>query len=161
MQKREQREIARIGEVLAFLTADTCQAQLLMQHFGEDPTEIFASAATAQASGSSSSAAGPYSSCGDGCQRCRDGKAMVVPSLGGASVDKNLWKQLVQLVDTGVLPKDSPRLLARFAFGYSSPRINSMKLRDHDLWGRFAGCSFVYLFEVRALVWRGWRGSER
>ena len=41
-----------------------------------------------------------------------------------------------------------PRLLARFAFGYSSPFIAKLGLKSHGLFGMFAGCSFDEIYEM-------------
>ena len=62
---------------------------------------------------------------------------------GGARVDRDLWQQLAS--DTS-LPRDSPRLLARFAFGFSSPRITAAKLKEHPLFGAFMGCDFEAVY---------------
>ena len=120
MEKREQRELARIGEVLAFLTADTCQAALLMEHFGETPDASFART---------------------------KGFGIDLPRGDGASVDADLWQELAAAAAGGALPRDNPRLLARFAFGYSSPRITALRLKQHALFGRFVGCSFEEIYE--------------
>ena len=74
-----------------------------------------------------------------GCQRCRSGVRLEVPQIRGAKVDPDLWRQLKQ---DASLPRDDPRLLARFAFGYSSPFIAKLGLKSHALFGMFAGCSF-------------------
>jgi ATP-dependent DNA helicase RecQ len=131
-KERERRELARISQVIAFVTADCCQAQLLMRHFGEDPGAVF----PRPADEAGPSSGGPLSSCGNGCERCRSGKALAVPKLGGACVDTQLWQKLAS---DAALPRDSPRLLARFAFGFTSPRITALKLKGHPLFGCLTG----------------------
>ena len=83
-----------------------------------------------------------------GCQRCRDGKRLVVPAFCGARVDDALWQELADAAGKGKLPRENPRLLARFAFGYSSPQIASLKLKDHALYGRFVGCAFKDIYDL-------------
>ena len=137
MEQREQRELARIGQVLALFTADACQTRLLCAHFGEHLEDPSGTAPTMAASEAGSSASQAFS-CGTGCQRCRSGICLQVPHVRGAKVAPNLWRQL----QAANLPRDDPRLLARFAFGYKSPRITSLGLASNPLYGMFVGCAF-------------------
>jgi ATP-dependent DNA helicase RecQ len=109
-QKREQQELARIGQVLAFLTADSCHARILTEHFeGKD--------------GPSSLSGAPFP-CGT-CPHCMSGKRLTLGKLEGFTIDPGLWKQLE---NDPQLPRDDPQLVARFALGFRSPQINQLRL---------------------------------
>jgi ATP-dependent DNA helicase RecQ len=78
-QKREQQELARIGQVLAFLTADSCHNRILTEHFeGKD--------------GPSSLSGAPFP-CGS-CPHCTSGKPLALGKFEGFTINPKLWKQL-------------------------------------------------------------------
>merc|ERR1712060_960198 len=122
----EERMLAQIGEVTAFLAADDCKARLLMRHFGDHCPADFR--------------------CGK-CDWCESGSALQLPERLVADVDPELWREFEQAVEQGTLPNDDARLLARVALGFNSPRIRTMKLKEHPLYDAFAGCDFVRVLE--------------
>ena len=119
MVQRETRDLGRLRDVLDFLEADECQAKLLSAHFGDAQTASF--------------------SCGNRCQFCREGKATKLPPRTASSIDSAAWQAFLQIEN---LPRDDPRLIARVAFGSSSPRILQLKFQRHDLYGSFMNCDF-------------------
>lgn len=127
---REKKELARIGEVLAFLSADDCQAMILTEHFeGSDgPSQEGASSK-------------PFP-CGH-CPRCKTGTALDLPKPASFSIDPELWRLLK---DNANLPRDDPHLIARFALGFTSPRIQKLRLGSDQQFGLFAGTPFNDLF---------------
>lgn len=108
-KKLEVREVARLNEVVDFLSTSKCQTNLLRERFGD--TGSFAD------------------SCGH-CAVCfAGGKAAVAFDKAqrerlGRKLDRMRWG-LVQAQDQ--LPRDDPFLLARFAAGISSPRLRKLK----------------------------------
>ena len=69
-----------------------------------------------------------------------------MPEHNGFSVDPSLWENLKA---DSKIPKDDPQLIAKFALGFSTPRISSLKLKKHPLFGAFVGMGYpVVLQEV-------------
>jgi len=130
-QTRQTQELARIGQVLAFITANDCLAKVLTEHFEGG-------------GGPSSSTSSPFP-CGK-CHHCQTGKPVSLPHRGGSRIDPTLWKQLENDPN---LPRDDPLLIARFALGFKSPRINQLRLTNHCHFGLFEGAPFQ---EIMAMV---------
>lgn len=124
-QTREKRELSRIGEVLSFLTAGTCQAQLLTDHFegkyGPSTKE--------------NKTAFPC----EFCPFCKSGTPITLNQRKDFSVDPNLWRKLV---NDPKLPRDDPQLVARFALGFKSPRITSTGLSKSSNFGLMEGAPY-------------------
>ncbi|KAI9005128.1 ATP-dependent DNA helicase RecQ [Hyaloraphidium curvatum] len=116
---RETKEVERLWAVVGFATGDGCLSARLARHFGDSLPE-------------------GAERCGH-CSVCRDGKPCDAPGIGGDSqmdrlemFDDKRWKAI--LSDSAV-PKDDARLLARFAVGFTSPRMTTLKLGKHPLYG--------------------------
>ena len=68
-----------------------------------------------------------------------------MPERGGFSVDPSLWESLKA---DPTIPKDDPLLIAKFALGFTSPRIQTLKLKNHDLYGKFVGLEYSSILET-------------
>lgn len=127
-QTREKGELVRIGEVLAFFTAQDCHSKLLTEHFeGSD--------------GPSTSSNKNTFPCGF-CPFCKSGTPLKLKGRTDFTIDPNLWKNLVNDPN---LPKDDPQLIARFALGFKSPRINQLKLSKSSNFGLMEGAPYADL----------------
>ena len=125
-QSREAKELERVQDVLKLVRADGCHGRRLREYFGERPESA-------------------DWACGDACQYCltRAPVAKLPPAAKRAHDAPALLKLLEAAVASNKLPKDSPRLLARYAFGVSSPRIAQLRRAMPDgntkrLFGAFA-----------------------
>lgn len=117
---RENKEIARLWDVAKWATQGGCLAKKLAQHFGD--------------------------SLPDGAEKCNhcslcanNGFAIDAPGLSeDAQLDKMekfdqaKWEKIIR---EPVVPKDDARLIARFALGFTSPRMTALKLGKHPLFG--------------------------
>lgn len=131
-QNREKRELSRVGEVLSFFTAGTCQAQLLTEHFeGRDGPS------TKDENKKQTHQSFP---CGF-CPFCKSGYALKLNNVRkDFTIDPNLWKKLVS--DPKV-PHDDPHLIARFALGFKSPRITFTGLSKSENFGLMEGAPYA------------------
>jgi ATP-dependent DNA helicase RecQ len=117
MLERQRTELARLEEVLDFVSAEGCQARRLTERFGP---------------------AGETTRCDRGCRFCRVGERLALPERPDrADAERRAeespnWRRVLR--DTGI-PKDDPHLLARFVLGFSSPRIVAEKLKKNPLYG--------------------------
>jgi ATP-dependent DNA helicase RecQ len=110
---REDQEIGRLENVISWCTMDGCLAAKLAAHFGDKLQ-------------------GDADKCGH-CSTCKNGdKPIEAPDIGfdarldkSATFDEKRWKAVLAVAD---LPKDDARLIARFALGYTSPRLTALKL---------------------------------
>jgi ATP-dependent DNA helicase RecQ len=128
LKQREDAEVARYKQVVDFLCADSCQAAILCKHFGEDISSMLSE---------------DGKSCGGGCGFCKaGGKGLKRPVLKGSDVSQRDWAQLTA---DHALPRDSIMLLMRFCCGTNSPRIRQLKLKNHPLYGKFAGADYADL----------------
>lgn len=112
--RRETKEVARIQQVLTLATHDGCQANLLVEYFGETRSEP----------------------CGH-CSYCATRQAQRLPS-------PRQWPPLPASIDTAQLQQlrtahpnalRAPRQVARFLCGLSSPALTRAKLTRHVLFG--------------------------
>jgi ATP-dependent DNA helicase RecQ len=125
--ERESHDIARIKSVVALAEHDGCLTQHLLEYFGETRAE-----------------------CGH-CSRCHGESALPLPRGNGSSKGE---------VDAGVVRRlrgdeidalRSPRQLARFLCGISSPATTRAKLRTRPEFGQWSHVPFA---EVLALAER-------
>jgi ATP-dependent DNA helicase RecQ len=115
--RREASEIARLEEVVGWITADACQVGLLGAHF-DAPLE---------------------KPCGH-CSHCLSGRT-TLPPRAEVPVDERVIAELESLrADHPVLA--DPRSAARFLCGLTSPRLTRAKLARHPLFGRLADAPF-------------------
>jgi ATP-dependent DNA helicase RecQ len=120
---REEREIARLHQVIEFVEQDACQVAALCRHFGEPRDEA----------------------CGH-CSWCLDG-ASELAELPPAEIDEGLWRQALQLQREKSNTLGSARALARFLCGVSSPQMSRAKLTQNPLFGAMSDASFDLLLE--------------
>lgn len=117
-QKREENDIARIALVLALARHEGCLTQFLLNYFGEEHDE-----------------------CGH-CCRCEGVRAQAILIGEQRPLDGIGGNQLHQLREKGDGSLDSPRQLARFLCGISSPATARAKMRGHPLFGVFDSVPF-------------------
>ncbi len=131
-QDREKRELARIGEVLAFLTANDCHAKLLTEHFegSNGPS-------------SSTHHQNPFP-CGV-CPFCKSGSPLKLKHVNEFKIDPYLWTRLER---DEKLPRDDPQLVARYALGFKSPRINQLGLPRSVNFGLMIGVPYAGLISM-------------
>ena len=125
--RSQDRQIARLADVVRFYSADSCQTRFLARHLGDDDADI----------GDKGDGAG----CGH-CEFCIGSRVPVpfqraVDAREQRPLDEQRWAA-VCMAD---VPKDDPLLLARFAAGISSPVISRKfrklptfaSMEDHDV----------------------------
>jgi ATP-dependent DNA helicase RecQ len=117
----EAREIERVRQVLALVTASSCQTNVLVGHFGEERA----------------------SPCGH-CTFSATKKALVLPPPSpapafGLLVDGGRMRALVE---KNARALGHPRQQARFLCGLSSPALSRAKLTKDALFGALAACRF-------------------
>lgn len=116
LQKRESDEIARYQSVVAFATSKNCLASTLARHFGDTISG---------------------ERCGN-CSFCITGDAAVF----NVPWKKPFNKQKLEAILKACPVRDDARLLARVAFGISSPRITALKISKLPVFGSVDDCSF-------------------
>ena len=110
--KREQNELARLGQIVALIEADACQVAVLGAHFGEDNPP-----------------------CGH-CSWCLNGhEAVNLPPRSDATFDETLWADASNLRQAHPQLLGHPRAMARFLCGIPSPSLSKAKLSKHALFG--------------------------
>jgi ATP-dependent DNA helicase RecQ len=123
--QREEREIARLRQVLDFAEHDGCQIAVLCRHFGEALPRP----------------------CGH-CTWCLGGQSRIVlPAAPPAALDEQIVLQARQLRRQQTDALADPTTLARFLCGVSSPGISRARLSNHPLFGSLA---HVPMHTVRA-----------
>ncbi|RKO93257.1 ATP-dependent DNA helicase recQ [Blyttiomyces helicus] len=137
VEKRETDEIARLQSVINWASSRaTCLARSLADHFGD--------AATIPAKG-----CGCCSWCVGGHKGVAMPAASAKPGTGSkrAHGDSAVDAKRVAAVLAVIPARDDPRLLARFAFGISSPRITALRLGRHPAFGSMEDHGFPVLLE--------------
>jgi ATP-dependent DNA helicase RecQ len=128
---REERELARIGQVVKFLCADSCQQALLCAHFGEDISSKLDS----------------KGSCGEDCEYCRGGHVPIArPAAAARTPTSEKVQQLLALMrGSSFFPADiRGQTVMRFCFGTTSPVLTAQH-KSHPLFGAFQGCDYEAL----------------
>jgi ATP-dependent DNA helicase RecQ len=118
MIKREAGELARLQQVLKLVQLESCQHEMLANHFGE----------TLQ------------TPCGH-CSSCR-GEIAPIPGAADASIPQELTESLMPFLHEKQADIDSPRTLSRFLCGITSPKLTRAKLTRHPLFGSLAEVPF-------------------
>ncbi|KAJ7054134.1 ATP-dependent DNA helicase [Mycena amicta] len=119
MEKREADGIARLREVIRFATDDDCLPRSLSVYFGGENTV-------------------PDEGCGT-CTFCLKGQGVEFMPKDVGQVDKNKLAGILRACGE----RDDPRLLARMAFGVTSPRLTALKCStSHPLFGSMAESDF-------------------
>lgn len=122
---REKHEITRLDRVLDYAEEDGCWTRHLLAYFGEQHGE-----------------------CGH-CGRCDGQSPRPIAPAGRASPTEEQKLQLDRLLAERHKALASPRQVARFLCGLSSPATTRAKLRSHRLFGAFGSMQF---HDVMALV---------
>ncbi|KAG1749921.1 ATP-dependent DNA helicase [Suillus paluster] len=125
MLDREEEAIVKLRQVIDFATDDACLAQSLASHFGDD-------------------GAIPTGLCGS-CSFCQTGEGIPFESGAVAQPDPIKIKAILQACPE----RDDPHLLARMAFGVTSPRLTAGKWStSHPLFGSMVEVDFNALVEA-------------
>ncbi|KIJ68526.1 hypothetical protein HYDPIDRAFT_24796 [Hydnomerulius pinastri MD-312] len=119
MLGREEESVVKLRQVIEFTTNDDCLAHGLASHFGDED-------------------AVPGGLCGT-CTFCTTGDAVTFDPQAEAKPDPNKIKAILAACHE----RDDPRLLARMAFGITSPRLTANKWSTyHPLFGSMVDSDF-------------------
>ncbi|TVY71254.1 ATP-dependent DNA helicase RecQ [Lachnellula suecica] len=124
MVKREQEALDRSEEMLALITAKKCFTRSLAQHFGDDLPD-------------------GKTECGH-CTWCMTHVAVVQQTAPPVKFNYPAFKAILDKVPA----RDDPRMLARLAFGITSPRITGMKLGRDPIIGSMEDHQFMDLLNA-------------
>ncbi|KAG1757650.1 ATP-dependent DNA helicase, partial [Suillus lakei] len=125
MLDKEEEAIVKLRRVIDFATDDECLAQGLASYFGDG-------------------AATPTGLCGS-CSFCQTGQGIAFESGAAARPDPIKIKAILHACPE----RDDPRLLARMAFGVTSPRLTAGKWStSHPLFGSIVEVDFNALVEA-------------
>ncbi|KAI9065831.1 ATP-dependent DNA helicase [Trametes sanguinea] len=128
MVAREEEAVEKIRQVIQFATNDDCLAQQLAAYFGDDDVV-------------------PDGMCGQ-CTFCMTGSGVEFEPIAQAVPDPYRIQQILNACPE----RDDPRLLARMAFGITSPRLTAGKWSTyHPLFGSMVDTDFnalVAAFDV-------------
>ena len=118
-QEREAKDLARLDQVLALATGKSCLTKVLLAHFGEKM--------------------------GTGCGHCDRCRGILPVKLKRAKPRKITDRELeeIRILVSGNHPAlGTPRQLARFLCGMSSPASMRARLYRHDAYGLLSGLPF-------------------
>jgi hypothetical protein len=118
MQNREKEALSRTDQMLNLITSSSCFSRSLAHHFGDDLPD-------------------GKRECGH-CTWCMTHEPIVQHSPSPAEFDWGVFHHILDVVKV----RDDPRLLARIAFGISSPRVTALKLGKHPIFGSMATYEF-------------------
>ncbi len=116
---REQADLARIRQVLGIASSKGCLTDYLTRHFGEKLP-------------------GP---CGH-CDRCRGVPPVTIRRAKPRAVTDGEWLRIRALAGEGHAALGTPRQLARFLCGMSSPAATRARLSRHDAFGMLGDLPF-------------------
>lgn len=119
MQTREEEALRRTDEMLNLITAKSCFSRALAQHFGDDLSD-------------------GKQECGH-CTWCMTHEAVVQEAPPKVHFNQAAFNEILDTVPD----RDDPRLLARIAFGISSPRVTLLKLGRHKIFGSMEDHEFM------------------
>jgi ATP-dependent DNA helicase RecQ len=121
--QHEDREVARLRQVLMLVEHDGCQVSSLGAHFAEPLSKP----------------------CGH-CSWCLAGqKPNLVPERAVPAIDEAVWQRALTLCQEHRNVFSDPRVLARFLCGVSSPRLIRAKLTASPLFGALDSIPFEIL----------------
>lgn len=122
LEKREQEALDRTDQMLKLITDKACFSRALAQHFGDDLP-------------------GGKQECGH-CTWCMTYEAIVQQAPPPVKFNFPAFKAVLLRIPD----RDDARLLARIAFGITSPRVTVMKLSKDPIFGSMADHSFMVTF---------------
>jgi ATP-dependent DNA helicase RecQ len=120
LQERETRELSRLDQVLALAQGKRCLTQALLTHFGEKMEEP----------------------CGH-CDRCRGISPVKLKRPKPRKISPAEHMQIQALLDEKHAALGTPRQLARFLCGMSSPASMRARLYRNDTYGLLSGLPFT------------------
>lgn len=118
--EREASDLARLDQVLALATTKGCMTRILLKHFGEKMD-------------------GP---CGH-CDRCRGIAPTKLKPAKPRAVSKAELERIRGLADEQHAALGTPRQMARFLCGMSSPATMRARLYRHDAYGMLSDLPFA------------------
>ncbi|KAH9937035.1 ATP-dependent DNA helicase [Fomitopsis serialis] len=125
MLAREEESVQKLRQVMEFATNDDCLAHALASYFGDDD-------------------AVPNQMCGK-CSFCLSGSGVEFAATASCKPDP----RQIQAILNACTVRDDPRLLARMAFGITSPRLTVNKWSAaHPLFGSMVQVDFNALVEA-------------
>jgi ATP-dependent DNA helicase RecQ len=127
--RREQADLGRIREVLGLSACKSCLTGYLTRHFGEVLPEP----------------------CGH-CDRCRGVPAVVIRRVKPRKASDEEWRRIRMVVAEGHAALGSPRQLARFLCGMSSPAATKARLSRDDAFGLLADLPFSEVLTIAEAV---------
>lgn len=120
LQERETRELARLDQVLALAQTKRCLTQTLLAHFGEKMNEP----------------------CGH-CDRCRGIAPVKLKRTKPRKISTSEHALILSLLEEKHAVLGTPRQLARFLCGMSSPASMRARLYRNDSYGLLADLPFT------------------
>ncbi len=124
-KQREESDLARLCDVLGLAAHKGCLTAYLTAYFGEK-------------------LAGP---CGH-CDRCHGIKPVKIPRTVPGAPDDAVWLRIRNLVAENHAALGTPRQLARFLCGMSSPATTRERLSRHEAFGLLAGYPLADVFTI-------------
>ena len=124
-RRREQVDLARLQQVLGLSAHTGCLTGYLTAHFGEVLS----------------------APCGH-CDRCRGVPAVTIARPAARRPDDVEWQALRALAMENHPQLGSPRQLARFLCGMSSPAATRARLQRHDAFGMLADLPFAEVLAI-------------
>ena len=119
MEAREQQALDRTEQVVGLITGKSCFAKALATHFGDDLPS-------------------GKTECGH-CTWCLTHTPVPLQTLPPVEFDTLAFQRILKRVPN----RDDARLLARIAFGITSPRVVAMKLKDDPIFGSMNDHDFL------------------
>lgn len=119
VEKREQEALQRTEEMLHLISSNSCFSRSLAQHFGDELPH-------------------GKKECGH-CTWCQTHKAVVQEIPPPVQFNRSAFKAILEQVSD----RDDPRLLARIAFGITSPRVTALKLSKNPVFGSMEDHEFM------------------
>lgn len=135
-QQRENREIARLQQVVEWIVLDACQSSALSERF-DRPLDT---------------------PCGH-CSWCKNGEAVCLPDCKSTDLDASSVDQAVALQAEYADVLRSPTELARVLCGLSSPKISQLRLQKTAMFGIAERVPYAQVLEHMCMVFQEFVGS--
>ncbi len=128
--EREQRDLARLHQVLDYASRPGCQTQHLLAYFGEPAAQ----------------------DCGH-CGWCRGDRPAPRPKAVFPPLGRREAEMVRRLRSEGHEPLASPRQVTRFLCGLTSPATTRARLGRHELFGALGGVPFQDVLRLAEANW--------